>query len=38
MIAARAVGFNNDQISELVDKLLIEREVQAKRLLEAVAA
>lgn len=38
MIAARAVGFNNEQISELIDKLLVERETQAKRLLDAVAA
>ncbi|MBL3809569.1 helix-turn-helix transcriptional regulator [Alteromonas macleodii] len=38
MIAALAVGFNDEQITELVKKLLVEREVQAKRLLEAVAA
>ncbi|MFY0667311.1 MAG: AlpA family phage regulatory protein [Alteromonas stellipolaris] len=38
MIAARAVGFTNEQIKDLISKLMLKRKETACRLLDAVAA
>ncbi|MDO6565823.1 AlpA family phage regulatory protein [Alteromonas sp. 1_MG-2023] len=38
MIAARAVGFTNEQIKDLITKLMLKRKETASRLLDTIAA